>query len=609
MRITGIHIKHYRSIEDSTDLSITKLFALIGKNNSGKSAFIDAIRVFWQEKDLVENDFHKGAHSSISIKITLEDLKGYPENNGKVEILYEATKDKLKGEYKINGKKSAAKDIKTLLPKLLTIPAIRNPENETTAGAKSFLKELTSNILKIDSDEQHDLEKLKASQAKDLTLEQINVLLKTKAKERLTDISKIASTHFQDAMTDDSMSLEVDPEGNLSKAISLCTNVLDPHFGKELKSINVLTCGTGLQSMVILALLQTYAEVENKDDSIMLIEEPEVYLHPELQRKMFDALRGIAKDTQVIFTTHSPIMISELWTNESIKLVKRIDGKSSFEAIDIQGVISELGIKYEDVLNPKVTVFVEGDEDIVLFREMVKKLFPQYASNIDRRIKFISTDGYRNIHLFALMKILHSENVISKFFLVADSDGYKVETRKTSLKQQIVQQVPEADKGDVLADKIYVLSEYEIHTYLLDYELLKHIIPSISQTEFDSFKDKYFQKYREARERYLKSESSTDRNLLSKFKPSSLFDHLRKEEQKRFLYELYGKDDEFMKVRDAIADNWRGLKLKKTSPIRMMIEKAELGKVETLAEIQRVLTEILAKTDDSPTVPTAALQR
>ena len=44
MQIKKVRIQNYQSFSDSDDQSITKLFALIGKNNSGKSAFINAIR-------------------------------------------------------------------------------------------------------------------------------------------------------------------------------------------------------------------------------------------------------------------------------------------------------------------------------------------------------------------------------------------------------------------------------------------------------------------------------------------------------------------------------------------------------------------------------------
>ncbi|MEI8345273.1 MAG: hypothetical protein WCG06_04295 [Candidatus Omnitrophota bacterium] len=103
------------------------------------------------------------------------------------------------------------------------------------------------------------------------------------------------------------------------------------------------------------------------------------------------------------------------------------------------------------------------------------------------------------------------------------------------------------------------MSEYEMHSYLLDYELIRQIAPGISEVKFTKFKEKYFKKYNEVRERYLKSKTEIDLNLLSKYKPSSLFEFHKKEEQRTSFYEKYDKDDEFMQISDEIANNWRKL--------------------------------------------------
>ncbi|MBI3291401.1 MAG: AAA family ATPase [Elusimicrobia bacterium] len=78
MWIEEIQVRNYRSIRDSTKLKLTKLFALIGKNNSGKSALIEAIQAFWNEdkdKKVKVSDFHKATDENIGITVTLADFK------------------------------------------------------------------------------------------------------------------------------------------------------------------------------------------------------------------------------------------------------------------------------------------------------------------------------------------------------------------------------------------------------------------------------------------------------------------------------------------------------------------------------------------------------
>ena len=52
---------------------------------------------------------------------------------------------------------------------------------------------------------------------------------------------------------------------------------------------------------------------------IILIDEPELHLHPRLQEKFVDFILEISKESQVILTTHSPLLIKQLAYNENIK--------------------------------------------------------------------------------------------------------------------------------------------------------------------------------------------------------------------------------------------------------------------------------------------------
>ncbi|WP_437620691.1 ATP-dependent nuclease [Sorangium sp. So ce1151] len=89
--------------------------------------------------------------------------------------------------------------------------------------------------------------------------------------------------------------------------------------------------GHGAQRSIVLALLQMWAEqlraIGSTDVSrtLFLIEEPEIYLHPEMCRRMRDALLRIAQSGigQVICTTHSPIFLDLADRHDGIVIVKR----------------------------------------------------------------------------------------------------------------------------------------------------------------------------------------------------------------------------------------------------------------------------------------------
>lgn len=76
--------------------------------------------------------------------------------------------------------------------------------------------------------------------------------------------------------------------------------------------------GSGMQRSVALALLQVYAEEltkhpENnhvKKPFFLLIDEPEICLHPKAQNKLFSALLELSKSKQIFLTTHSPYFLA-----------------------------------------------------------------------------------------------------------------------------------------------------------------------------------------------------------------------------------------------------------------------------------------------------------
>jgi hypothetical protein len=74
-------------------------------------------------------------------------------------------------------------------------------------------------------------------------------------------------------------------------------------------SISATEMGEGIQNAIVLAILKTFEE-RRKQGAIVLIEEPEMFLHPQMQRSLYKTLRIIGQTNQVIYTTHSPHFIS-----------------------------------------------------------------------------------------------------------------------------------------------------------------------------------------------------------------------------------------------------------------------------------------------------------
>lgn len=102
--------------------------------------------------------------------------------------------------------------------------------------------------------------------------------------------------------------------------------------------------GHGLQRTLIVALLQIYEEHLNEQrqseesdsedeyearPAILAIEEPELYMHPQMQRKMRDTLYRLATQErlQVICTTHSPVFLDMAQPHKSIVRVNKDEAR------------------------------------------------------------------------------------------------------------------------------------------------------------------------------------------------------------------------------------------------------------------------------------------
>ena len=82
--------------------------------------------------------------------------------------------------------------------------------------------------------------------------------------------------------------------------------------------VSLSSLGSGYEMMFSL-IYSYYMSKQNGKKLIVLIDEPELHLHPKLQDRFVDFILEISKESQVILTTHSPLLIKQLSYNEKIK--------------------------------------------------------------------------------------------------------------------------------------------------------------------------------------------------------------------------------------------------------------------------------------------------
>jgi len=122
-------------------------------------------------------------------------------------------------------------------------------------------------------------------------------------------------------------------------------------------------------------------------DSILVVDEPEIYLHPEVQRELLNILREIGPD--ILLATHSTEIMSEADPSEIILIDKT--KKSGQRLKDIEGVQQALdsigsiqNITLTQLARNRRLIFVEGYNDFRTIRRFALKAgFLELASGID----------------------------------------------------------------------------------------------------------------------------------------------------------------------------------------------------------------------------------
>ena len=603
MKISNIEIRNYKSIK-CLSVHIDSLTAIVGKNNFGKSTILDAIQCFYGEKDIDVDDFHLGTDEDIKIKITFDDITdsdiercfGYKAMMAKTNMKIKERADdeqyaqkqleklnndrerkfqetiekynldfpnksiitvtfsyskKGKSTYKIGEDTIIAKsDLFKFLPPIKVISAIRTPEKETTAGTKSNLKELISLLQsENDSEDYIELPKIEGK----LSYEEIKTLISKKEEEKCKYLSEDLTLNFQNAINNDSLSVKVKIDNNFKFDFKYKTVLEDKDVpGKE---VDILSCGTGLQSMMILSILQTYIKLKKDDDFILLIEEPEVYLHPSLQRKMISTLLKISERNQVILTTHSPIIVSKI-DKDNIHCVTKEKGVTSLVEATVENIVQELGIQVSDILNKQAVIFVEGKDDARLFSLLINKIAKHKGldSNFsDKYIDIIQTDGFDKMSFYANAQILHKDVVKVPYWVITDSDGEYIEDRKKALMDK-----GKANGLNLREEQFKILSEYAIESYFLDPNLLK-LVFEFEDRDAIHLCDTYFRKYEEALVNLRNGIGKINKKTFrGNFKPKIMFSNLDKPEEaiEIILDRYYNADEAFKRSRKILIEKW-----------------------------------------------------
>lgn len=477
MKISRVTLMNFKSFK-SESIDFKNLMTLIGENNAGKSTILKALDLFFSITKTLNSDYFNNVKEKIVIQVAFNNLNKeakdffnkyllddgetviirkeyFFESEESQKLLAVVLEEKLK-DFKEKDKKDVVAILDTneifpfasrdknyhwksspfgwpavatgYLPDFLYVPAVKDVKEEMKITDKSrfgeIINSMLENVLENEALKKVNEEFAKlligANETQDGRIMQL--------KEFETMLSEKLSRHMKGA----SIKLDVSPpsiKDVFQSGTKLMVNdgVLTP----------IETKGHGMQRSVIFVIFRVYADLLKKDHGekkrtrslIFGIEEPELYLHPQMQRTMFGILKEISKSDQVIFTTHSSFFV-DMTEYPSICIVLKKTLEEGTKAIQYQAeifakeeeknlfrLLNEFDPERNEMFFGKKVVLVEGDTEKVVLPIIAKKIRDDYIFH-ENSITIVECGGKGTISIFA--KVLNSFGI--PYVVIYDKD-------------------------------------------------------------------------------------------------------------------------------------------------------------------------------------------
>jgi putative ATP-dependent endonuclease of OLD family len=327
-----LRVNQYRSIDQSIELRFPTgaPLVLLGENNAGKSNLISALELvlgeYWPgSREPDDRDYFERNHEAVPIEIIVG-LEGIKSKGSDIDALIwrypDADGKPFRMRYQRDGAESqyVSNDVRDQLPCVVVGSDRRLSYQLSYLSKSTFL----SRVMR----EFHS--QLLADEARVDTL-----------KEKFEEIKNIFRAVQPFAGFERLLQEEVARlSGNLDYGLSVDFSAYDPanYFhalrvmpseSGEIRTFDEL--GTGQQQILALAFAYAFALAFKGGDNnlILVIEEPEAYLHPLAQRWVARSIADVSRQgVQVVLTTHSPAFVDVL-SVDGLALVRKRGGSTT----------------------------------------------------------------------------------------------------------------------------------------------------------------------------------------------------------------------------------------------------------------------------------------
>ncbi|AJH15580.1 ATP-dependent nuclease [Myroides profundi] len=426
---------------------------LIGENDSGKSAIIDAIKLVlkthaYEWIKIEEEDFYCLANNiacKVRIEIEFEDIKPEEASNfiewcgwndkgePKLVLIYQA--ELRDGRIIPSDVKAGMDGIGHALTyeareflKCTYLKALRDASSELTAKKNSRLSQILrahklferKNVLS----ERHDFEEIFEN-----ARAEINGKFNKKGEERDYSIIKNAIDKYIQAFINDDISTDFNLGG------STITNILEK---LSLGVLNQSNLGLGTMNRLFMAAELIHLEKTNWNGlRLCMIEELEAHLHPQAQLKIINRLKQ-ESNIQFILSTHSPNITSQANLEDIIlcknNLVYPLSvGQTKLDKVNYKHLERFLDVTKSNLFFSKGNIIVEGWSEEIILPALAKKLGYDLTH---KEISIINVASTAYLHFAKIFQRSKGECIQVPISIITDLDKREYEREEIIVKKE-----------------------------------------------------------------------------------------------------------------------------------------------------------------------------
>ena len=290
-----------------------------------------------------------------------------------------------------------------VLPDMIKIPAIK--EVEDAAQASGELGEMTDALY---SELEEDIDDLL-----DDRLEGVYDRLDTSSESFESQISE----YLKQAFRDYSVNLDFNQIESQRLFRDVDIRIEDEQLEDTLSHENV---GEGVRRVLVFSMLRTIADLrdgtlsvrdggdedEQKQPLLILYEEAELFLHPNLQKNLLRVFKSLTEgEAQIIFNTHSPVLIQ----NRIIDTINIVRDDNGTEVTQFHTVLEDRDAREQSrlmdlqkissyIFSDRV-VLVEGQSDEIVLKKISSTLNSEWIFE-SQNIPILELGGKDDLPLF-----------------------------------------------------------------------------------------------------------------------------------------------------------------------------------------------------------------